>query len=915
MTIPAAGRRSSSLILTLAVAGLCAPFGSALAQQAEAVATQGVLQEIMVVGSRIRRVDEVSSSPVQTLGEADLRLNGSLTLGETLQSLSTVGPSLNSNGTAGTSHGTASMNLRNLGENRSLVLVNGHRWVNGTGTRGFRDFVDLNTIPQAMIERIEVLQDGATAIYGADAIAGVVNMHTYKRFDGIRAKTYYGITSKDDREALGADVLLGTTWGNSSWILALGYVDKKPIFTQDRALTAVPLNDLDLASPEGWVRENNLAAVLGYAVPANGVTRDPGADGSVIGNWRPVNLATDLFNRWHNNYVVGPSEIASIYLQNTTSIGDRAEFRFEALHNVRKSDQRFSGGTAVIRGSRNFTIPNDPSVNPFGVVFSGSDFRIENFFEDNGQRTNEQEVKTTRVGAGLNGSFANGWGWDTFLSWAENKGEFISRNQVHLDRLALGMRACSTAGITVDVSDLVSGCVPVNLFNPMTPAMVGYINFTGHDFNTAKQTDFTFNVTGDVFELPAGALAFAAGVEYREEKGLDTPDSVINSTPRINNYRTTSSAPRDGTDGKYDLKEVYVEFEVPLLNDQPGAQSLSMQLATRYSDYSTFGDTTNSKVGLAWRPVDSLLFRGTWTEGFRAPSILELFEGLRQTGLPVVDPCSGGGAGLPGCAGVPPGYIQPSSNVTGLVGGNPNLDPETSENFSAGFVLTPAALPNASLTLDWYRVEIDNVITTFGAQNLLNLCATTGLRCNFIQRESSGEIALLADGPVNLNSLETEGIDVVARYLANTGVGTFNFTLAASRLLDLTQRSTLPNGSVQVEDKVGTAASREAYPKWRAMFTTRWDNGPWAVNYKARYIGDTEEMVGSTPRHIGSVFYHDLAGSYDFQDGLSLKVGIDNVFGKQPPASLTNLNINFDINTYDAVGRFMYAQLSWNFGL
>jgi len=331
MTKPSTRRSPSvSLAVALALAG----FGTtgAAAQAQEAMRTETALEEVLVVGSRIKRVDEISSSPVQTLGESDLRINGSLSIGETLQTLPTVGPSFNSNGSAGTSHGTSSINLRNLGENRTLVLVNGHRWVNGAGTRGFRDFVDLNTIPQAIIERVELLQDGATAVYGADAIAGVVNMHTYRSFEGSRVKAYYGVSGESDRDTVGADLLLGHTWGNSNWMLALSYVDKKPIYSQDRELTAIPRNGLAAGTPEGLFIEDGLAGVVGFPVPSAGITRDPGVDGSVIANWRPANAATDRFNRYDNNYVVGPSTIASVYLQNSTQIADTLELRIEALY-------------------------------------------------------------------------------------------------------------------------------------------------------------------------------------------------------------------------------------------------------------------------------------------------------------------------------------------------------------------------------------------------------------------------------------------------------------------------------------------------------------------------------------------------------------------------------------------------------
>jgi outer membrane receptor protein involved in Fe transport len=907
MTILFDCKKAGLLILCAALGGLAVP--AAMAQEN----TGATIEEVVVTGSRIKRQDEVANSPVQTLSEDDLRIDGSLSIGETLQSMPSVGSSLNSNGSAGTSHGASSINLRNLGENRSLVLVNGHRWVNGAGTRGFRDFVDMNTIPQAMIQRVEVLQDGATAIYGADAIAGVVNLHTYKDFEGFRAKAYYGSSSEGDRDTANIDVLFGTDIGNTNLMLAATHVDQDPIYTQDRKLTAIPLNGLSVGTPEGLFRESGLAAVVDFPVPSAGITRDPGTDGSVIANWRAVDTSTDTFNRYYNNYVVGPLERTSLFLQSRTALSDTLVFSVEALYNERKSDQLFSSALSVVRGgSRGFVIVDDPAVNPFGITFSGSDFRVDGFMEENGQRDNVQDVETTRIGLGLEGQFGNDWSWDSFLSFAENEATFTSVNQVDLDRLALGLRNCDSSGIEADISDIEAGCVPVNLFNPLTSMMVDYINFTGQDRNKAETTDFTFNVTGDLLDMPAGPLAFAAGYEYRKELGLDKPDSYINSDPRVNTYRATTSAPRDGTDADYDLNELYVEFSIPLLADKPGARSLVLDLATRYSDYSTFGDTTNSKVGLGYRPVESLLVRATWAEGFRAPSLLELYEGTRATSIPVTDPCSGGGAGLPGCAGVPPTYVQIAGNAPATVGGNPTLQPETSENVSFGFVLAPESLPGFSLTADWYDIEIENTISEYGAQNLLDLCAVSGQRCNFIERDASGEITNVIDGPINLNSTSVKGMDIVGRYAFEIGDGDLDLTLSMSKLDELIVESTLSDGSILVEDKGGTSASRESYPDWRGLFRAQWQSGPWAANYSARYIGSTTEYPGAEARNISSVTYHNIAGMYDFSDSMSLRVGIDNLADKQPPSSLTNTNINFDQNTYNPVGRFWYVQFTYD---
>lgn len=891
----------------------CSMIPLALAQQSDVVNDQTAdkPEVIAITGSRIKRQGD-TPSPVQAFDFEALNQTGAVSLGDALQELPSVGASLNGNGSGGTSHGSSSLNLRNLGENRSLVLVNGQRWVNGAGTRGFRDFVDLNTIPQVIVKRVEVLQDGATAIYGADAIAGVVNIYTHTEYVGASAKAYYGQSSEGDRETVNLDLLMGRDFGESNVMFAASFTDQKAIFSQDRNITAVPLNGLSTGTPEGLFRESNLSSVVDFTIPSGGITRDPNTNGSSLDNWRGV-TDNDRYNRYDNNYVVGPNQRASVYLQALVPT-DIANLRIEALYNSRESDQQFSQALSPIRGSRGFIITDDPRVNPFGVEFSGSDFRHTSFMIENGYRVNDQKVETLRLGIGLDGEIDLGsfWAWDSFLSWAKNSGTFTSNNQLNLDKLALGLRACDTSDIGVDVSDLAVGCVPVNLFNPLSDEMINYINFTGEDKNEASQLNATFNVTGTLLELPAGDLAMAAGIEYRKEKGQDTPDNVINSEPRLNNYRPTSSSPRVGTDGEYDLTEAYVELNIPLLKDAPFAETLEISLATRFSDYSTFGSTTNSKAGVLYSPTEGLSFRATWAEGFRAPSILELFEGERVTFAPVLDPCSGNSS-LPGCTGVPDDYIQGESNVQLTTGGNGLLKPETSENISYGVVFLPSFMKDFSVTVDWYDIKIDDTISIFGPQEVLDLCATKGKNCDVISRANSGEIINIIDGPVNLNSTRVSGMDVFMRYAFASDIGDWNFTLNLSNLNEFEQSATLSDGTVQVEDKVGKAFLREAFPEWRGSYTTNYKMDAWSINYNLRYIGDTEEMVGEQPRHIGSVLYHNAYINYDFDDAVAVKLGINNIGDKQPPSSLTNPNINYDQNTYNPIGRFTYLQLTYQF--
>jgi iron complex outermembrane receptor protein len=908
--MPSFAKTLISLSITFACCGMT-PL--VLAQQSEIgnKQTADQLEVIAITGSRIKRQGD-TPSPVQELNLEALNQTGAVSLGDVLQELPTVGASLNGNGSGGTSHGTSSLNLRNLGNNRSLVLVNGQRWVNGAGTRGFRDFVDLNTIPQVIVNRVEVLQDGATAIYGADAIAGVVNIYTHSDYVGASAKAYYGQSSEGDRDTVNIDVLMGRDFGESNLMFAASFTDQNAIYTQDRDITAVPLNGLSTGTPEGLFRESSLNSVLAFTIPSGGIARDANSDGSDLDSWRGV-TSDDNYNRYDNNYVVGPNKRAALYFQALVPM-EVANLRIEALYNRRESDQQFSPALSPIRGSRGFAIANDPRVNPFGVEFSGSDFRHTSFMVENGYRVNDQTVETMRFGIGLDGEIDLGtdWAWDSFLSWAKNSGEFTSNNQLNLDKLALGLQACNTAGIAVDVSDLASGCVPVNLFNPLSDAMVDYINFTGKDENEASQINFTLNITGTLLALPAGDLGMAAGIEYRKEKGKDTPDNFINSEPRLNNYRPTSSSPRVGTDGEYDLKEAYVELNIPLIKDAPFADLLEVSLATRFSDYSTFGSTTNSKAGILYSPTEGLSFRATWAEGFRAPSILELFEGERVSASPVLDPCSGNPS-LPGCIGVPSNYIQGETNVQLTTGGNGLLKPETSENISYGVVFFPTFMDNFSVTLDWYDIDIDNTISLFGPQAVLNLCATQSKNCEVISRANNGEIVNIIDGSVNLNSTRVEGMDIFMRYAIASDVGDWNFTLNLSRLDEFEESATLSDGSVRVENKVGNAYLREAFPEWRGSFTSNYKIAAWSLNYNLRYIGDTNEMVKEQPRHIGSVLYHNAYINYAFDDAISIKLGVNNIGNKQPPSSLTNPNINYDQNTYNPIGRFTYLQLSYQF--
>ena len=860
------------------------------------------LEGVSVVGSRIRRKDETAASPVFTMERDEIDATGVISVGALLQELPSVGSSFNSTGSGGTSHGSSSINLRNLGANRSLILVNGRRWVNGAGTRGFRDFVDLNTIPLAAVERIEVLLDGATAIYGADAIAGVINIVTYSTFDGIKASAYVGITDKGDGFTHNEDFLWGKTGDWGSALVSATVASNREILAGDRDFSNAPLQGLSRNTPAG--RFKNSIAVGSFGTKAfvpNG-----------SGGYRLDVPATDVYNETPDTTLVGPLDRAGVYGQLRLHIGNSVTFVTEGLYNTRESSQRFSPATPRIRGGDGMTIPANQPYNPFGVPFqgSGTSFEVVRMITELGPRINTQNVDTMRLAAGFEGDFTNGWAWNTFYTYAQNKAKWTSANQIDLDKvaLALGPNARCVA----------NGCVPLNIFGTITPEMANYIRATGIDHNGTKQHDFTANLTGDLVALPGGMLAFAAGVEYRKESGSDNPSAYFNETPQYITYsRKTTSAPRLPTSGSYNLKEAYAEFSVPLLANLPMVKSLELSAASRFSNYSTFGNTTNNKVGVVWRPWDDLMLRSTWAQGFRAPSINELYAGLRQTNLPAVDPCNGGGAGKPGCVGIPTSYNQANysgGSILSTVGGNPGLRPETSINVSTGFIYTPAFAKGLSWSVDWYDIDLKEAISSFGSQNLLNLCASSGQRCNLIKRDTSGEIINLIDGPINLNRLKASGVDTTLRYqFPKTPVGNFDLMLNAAYLNAFDRYDTLPNGQVRISKRAGKSdIARESFPRWKANTSLNWSRKSWSANWSMHYIGDTNEGPSPGYGRIPAQLTHDVWGAYRLPSlPVTFTLGVQNLFDKDPPISYVNGgDLNFDMSTYDPRGRFIYMKVS-----
>ncbi|MNI42425.1 catecholate siderophore receptor CirA [compost metagenome] len=369
-----------------------------------------------------------------------------------------------------------------------------------------------------------------------------------------------------------------------------------------------------------------------------------------------------------------------------------------------------------------------------------------------------------------------------------------------------------------------------------------------------------------------------------------------------------------------------MELAAPLLRDLPMAQSLDLSLAARYSNYDTVGDATTMKVGLGWRPVEDVLVRGTYSQGFRAPSILELFQGGREVSLQVIDPCNGGASAnpsLPGCVGVPTGYNQQNHNLNGLIpgttSGNVDLEPETADTLSLGVAVKPRWVPGLSLTVDWYDIKIQDAIASQSPAQIMNLCATRGgVYCSLITRDpSTGAVLNLVQGAQNLNEIRTSGVDATVRYEFSTSFGRFAAVVDGSYLSEFSTVSPDPaGGPAIVDDRAGKGdRSRSTYPHWKGQTSLRWSDGAWNALWRGRYIGESTDIVNPVKdAKTDAVFYQDLEAGYRFERyDTTLTVGINNLFDVMPPASYANAPINFDMYTYDVRGRSAYVRLGFQF--
>lgn len=839
------------------------------------------LDAVVVTGSNIKRSDTAGPNPVQVVTREEIERTGKSTLTDVLRSLSAnAGNSYDEQYTGSFSAGSASIGLRGLSPKNTLVLVNGYRVANFGFALNTQDtFVDLNALPISAVERIEVLKDGASAVYGSDAIAGVVNIILRRNFQGIEVGGAVGGATRGGLEEQKANLLLG--FGDleqQGWnvLFGLDLLKRERLDADERAFTrSGDFRDKPGGRLAGW----STAGGNWLLDPRQPTPFSPCPDGSVprpysdFGSTLPGNACA--FNAQPYKTLQPGAERVQASLSATFRLGERTELFADLLYSHNQADQIFSAPLTVGPGLRAYnpatgTLVDIPVALPVGHPDNpnGVPLPFEYTFFDLGPRLKDNTQVFYRALAGLRGQTER-WDWEVAAGTSQSlQREYVDNfiNRYAFERIL--------ADGSYDFLDPTSTPAPLNDLRLQTKRP-GYYRL---DAVSAKaSTSF--------LELPAGAIGFAWGAEFRRES-LDarTSRQVLSGTelrPAINIVK-----------GERKVSAAYAEFSVPL------HQTLELQLAGRADHYDDFGNAFSPKVALRWQPLDSLLLRGSFSRGFRAPSLPEIAPGQTISYGTVVDPydpLSPGG----------------SRGVTNVRTGNPDLDAERSKNFNLGAVWSPDA--DTSIGVDYYRIEQDNLIKPDNAQFIVNNPALFPGR---VIRDAQGRIQIITNQYSNQGELETSGIDLdFSRTFRTAAAGSFTLAGSWTHLLEFKQP--LVAGQAPYD---GAGNNRlGALPKNRGTTSLGWEAGDWESTLSLQYIAGYDQRVSTQASNPGLRDkvkpYHqlDLYVAYQGIPKTTLSLSVQNLTDKDPPFDPAGGSNGFDITQYNLRGQFVSLGVKYRF--
>lgn len=910
-----------------------------------------VAQEVVVTGTHVPRLELARAAPVTVVDRQSIKSSGKASVGDVLQALPEQAGGLNNQVING-GDGSVRVDLRGFGVSRTLVLLNGRRVVPG-GT-GADSSVDLNTIPTSAIQRIEVLKDGASAIYGSDAISGVVNVITRNDFNGTEINGYAGISQRGDGAVYDLGFTTGQVTDKGNVLFSADIYRQNELWSDAREFSKFDYGVAgydwpthrkytggSTAPPRGFYAlpkegGNQALADLKAKYPGEEVfTHDP-----ETGELRPFNAlgveeaGGDFYNYQPDQYLIAPMTRLNLFSTGSYYLGASAKAYYEALYTHRESAQKLAP-EPLLTALEGLIASSQSIYNPYGVDFDDIRRRMVEF--DN--RTFTQDLDTFRIVTGVKGDFTDKWHWDVSVNFGRTQG--VSTKQGLLQRSKLqgaigpsfrdadGVPRCGTPDAPID------GCVPLDLFGPpgsITPEMVESITYNGTARGVNQQLIFSGITNAELVTIGTATspIGLAAGYEHRREFG-----AFIND-PLTAQGDTTGNKGED-TSGSYYTNEAFLELDAPILGrigDFAGKGNLlELSGAARVVSYSTFGTQPTFKLGARISPIRDVALRGTWSTAFRAPTIADLYSGTLDDFPNAQDPCSDRAQGTAVDAqcdkeNVPDDFHDDQSQLRARVGGDPNLQPETAQAFTVGMAIEPRWVDDLSLTLDYYNIDVRNSITQVTTDVILASCYSANpAYCDRIHRDPRSSIILSIDDPIsNVGGDRIGGIDMAVDYSPTTPIGRVGLTANVNWLAfyDITL------GNQQVVRAAGTYDLSVALPRWRGNFGARWARGPLNAALNVRWLGgfwecennscsQPEDLSEAPPRKraVDAYATADLTVGYQYEWGGSgtseIAVGVNNLFDAVPAYIVNGFTAASDATAYDYMGRYFYARLSHSF--
>lgn len=956
----------------LALAAMSTGVSPAFAQ--EEAASGG--EEILVTGSRIAREDLNAPSPVSSVDSEQLTLTNTVNTEDFLNDLPQLVPAFDSTSN-NPGDGTARIDLRGLGTGRTLVLVNGHRFVG----EGISQVVDLNNIPAALIERVDVVTGGASAVYGSDAVAGVVNFILRDDYEGIEAAATYRLTGRGDGGILNISTTLGGNFadGRGNATISVGYTQRDALLQGEREFSRLTLQDVGPGLPFGSAGSSSIpggrfrgfassnfetpAAGLPAACDAGGVLDNDNncsgffVDGGALLPFRlgGANPANDFYNFAPTNYLQIPQERFNIGAFGRYEITDSIEAYVHGVFANSVVDSQLAPTPGVFEFGLELTVQENnpflfgPTATPVGLQLGNLiqnsnaaglrgdtngdglneyQFRYRKRFEEVGPRNSLRDTSTYLIAGGLEGDLGDNFNWTLH-------GQF-GRSAVNLTQTGNVSISAITAAVFNGTADIFNG--PGSL----QPAVATAIARTGAIYQLTEQTNIVGTIGGDVNGLQSPwasrPAAFVAGVEYREEYSLQQPDSVLG--PDVLGFNQSVFV-----EGRYDVYEAFIEAEIPLIEDKPLFNHFGLNGAFRYSDYSTVGGVSSFAVGADWEVVDGARLRAQFQRAVRAPNIGELFLTPGNGFPPAGDPCSGGlNGGLwtalssaqqaqlsARCVanGVPLAAVGTATQQNAQVqiffsGFGSQLTEETADTLTIGGVFQPTFIDGLSFAIDYYNIDIGNVIGIPSAQAILDDCIIFNIAsaCSFVQRGPGGDlqqIGTLANPILNVNQVArvVKGIDLSLDYehdLGSAGKAAFGFD-GTHQLKNSIQGNALSTEFDCTATYGGVCG--QPIPEWKFTSTLQWLFGPLTSQLRYSWISGVDEATGVRYENLaglrsvtgtGAFGTFDVSFLYDVSESVQLQAGIDNIFAKEPPVfgSCCNEQANTWPGVYETLGRQVF---------